>query len=708
MQLHRYYIRALVRILLVLCTFASCINDDFSDDSFGIGYSEGSTPYYLSLQLNFDTSVSSTRSIESGSHEEHEIGETGNYAILFDGGGNLFGIYPLVERLVSEHEDYEEDIKEGTYLRLLHVYPRNNKLPESCLVVLNANGDISSKIESYKDKIFSKTADEIMKEIWSVDEHTDPKTIGFADSDHEYFTMTNSIYMDGTNKKDVVSIKNKIYPTIKEALNNRTIVYVERMVAKFSFKEEENKDYYQIKVSNPASTSDEQVWLYNGYYNDEGDKDPEDSDDPGNLRTKNITELCRIKITGWGINALETESHFFKNIKSTNYFANWSSSDRYRSHWSEDPHYGDNYPWQYRYAVDKRNIGYYFDEKTKMAISPLRNYSYNQFVTESAGDGYSRDVYTPENTYGEDVLDVDYDNRTNLLAGTHLIVCAQLYVDKTVRDAEIGSDNIWLSGDFVPITFYRDRIGVYYKNPVDCLAELIKQFNHELKSQSTMRFKYYDWSGSTTSDPNDGITFTAKSTGDYQLYYNNERLTPSRVRQLFGSSILSKAHIKDGDGKLLPWVETWAENFSIKNSDGATLKIYNAEYDLYQDNINISNGKPAVESIRDANINDIKSMLFEWVGAIDHFNEGQMYYAEPVLHNAASNPDHADMTNLGDYGVVRNHWYKFTLQDIMRIGTPVDNPDEEIVPNRVKTNDQLNFKVEIPKWHEIETTVPVL
>lgn len=744
MLFNRHHIRAFWQALLVLLAFASCINDDFADDTTCVD-TDG-TPWYLGLQLQFDASESSTRAtgntFESGTHEEHKIGPKGNYVILFDGDGNLFGVYPLTMTVQDKvHNDTpDNEIREGDYLRLVHVYSRNGKLPESCLVVLNASDDFCKKLDEYDRKRFKATLSEVLEEVWYDDEkpldEKKPEDIGFADSEHKYFTMTNSIYLDGTDKKDVVSVKNNIYPTIQEAINKPTTVYVERMVAKMSFFKKgegartDEKGYYKLRDTwndsgdiRPDLTSDEQVWLYDGYDDSDNAKDPDDPNDLGNLKIKNITPYCRIQVTGWGFNALETESHFFKKIESKQYFDgySWSDATKYRSYWSEDPHYAESYPWQYRYAVDNRDIGHYSDVHNP---SPLKNYSYNEFYK---GLDVNEDVvYIPENTYGEDVLKADYDGRTNLLAGTHLIVCAELLIDKVALEKPKEGEIIIPGSEYRTIDLYRDRIGVYYKKQVDCLAELVRQFNHDLKSQSTMKFDYYDWTvnstDSKTTDEHDNTRLTAKCTGDYQLYYGDEVLTPAKVRELAGEAdiTLSTAYVKDGDGKLLPWTDGWINDLTIKNSKGDQLKIYAGDYDLAEEELKEHNnthnqGKDEFkyqklkEPVREtATTNDIKSLLLEWVGAIDYFNQGKMYYAAPVLHNAASDPKTANMQKLGHFGVVRNHWYKFTLTDILRLGTPVSEPEEPIVPNRVKTNDQLNLKVEIINWHEIGTTLPIL
>lgn len=56
---------------------------------------------------------------------------------------------------------------------------------------------------------------------------------------------------------------------------------------------------------------------------------------------------------------------------------------------------------------------------------------------------------------------------------------------------------------------------------------------------------------------------------------------------------------------------------------------------------------------------------------------GAMYYAIPVEHETT-----VDNTETGYYGVVRNHWYRLTVSNIIKVGHGVFDPDnEDIIPD---------------------------
>lgn len=739
MLLYRQYIKVFLLALFAFSTLASCVGDEMAADANANAISDD-TPLYLSIHIDLREGAVTNRATnannyEYGTSKEHAIGPTGNKIIFFDEDNNLYGVYHLGLRLDDETlerpgdaNQLEED-EEAVYKRVVHFFARNGKLPASFLLLLNGNEDICKKLEGYHNSNASKTFNEIISEIWvDSSENPNPQDIGFVDSNHSYFTMTTSMYYDGNELQAPVKLNKNIYKSLPEARANSIKTYVERMVAKFSFKEEKEGHFYQLEKT--GDTTEEQVWLFDGYDSKEGSLDPDDNEDVGILKTKDITELCKIEVTGWGINALETRSHLFKNTGTPDNY--WTDTKYKQYHWSADPHYDYNkdagnatwrYPWQYRSAVERKDIDYYSNVGY---TSPLKNYSYMQFVDETKGiygneDRFDRVVYTPENTYDPTLYmnekDATYlDMRTNLLAGTHLIICAEFLVDEGVKNAETGN-TIISTGNYAKIHLYRDRLNVYYKTKKECLAELIRQFNHDLKTQSIMKFHYYNWDPSS-HDPNDGKVFTFKSEEAFQLYEQNgsnyTRTTVKYFKDKFQNIPddldidLDKANVLNGDGKLVPWTDL-IDNWVIRKAetkDGTTSyiapKIYGENYDENNDET-----KTEVTDLDPTNV--LKSLLYEWVGAIDHFHYGKMYYAAPIMHNAVNKQEaNRSQNTLGDYGVVRNHWYKINLTDIVRIGTPVDVPMDPIVPNHVITNDQIHFKIDIPNWHEIESIVPIL
>ena len=80
--------------------------------------------------------------------------------------------------------------------------------------------------------------------------------------------------------------------------------------------------------------------------------------------------------------------------------------------------------------------------------------------------------------------------------------------------------------------------------------------------------------------------------------------------------------------------------------------------------------------------------------------EGMTYYYTPIRHLAQNK------TEMGYYGVVRNHSYRITINTISGFGTPVYNPDEIIDPVIPKdTETFLAARINVLSWRVVPSSV---
>lgn len=79
--------------------------------------------------------------------------------------------------------------------------------------------------------------------------------------------------------------------------------------------------------------------------------------------------------------------------------------------------------------------------------------------------------------------------------------------------------------------------------------------------------------------------------------------------------------------------------------------------------------------------------------------EGATYYYTPIKHLGTAG-------YLGEYGIVRNHSYQVTIQNIKGFGTPVYNPDQEIDP-MIPSDDNtyLAASVKVLSWRVVSSNV---
>lgn len=79
--------------------------------------------------------------------------------------------------------------------------------------------------------------------------------------------------------------------------------------------------------------------------------------------------------------------------------------------------------------------------------------------------------------------------------------------------------------------------------------------------------------------------------------------------------------------------------------------------------------------------------------------EGATYYYTPIKHLGTPG-------KLGEYGIVRNHSYQVTIQNIQGFGTPVYNPDQEIDPIVPSDNNTyLSASIKVLSWRVVSSNV---
>lgn len=79
--------------------------------------------------------------------------------------------------------------------------------------------------------------------------------------------------------------------------------------------------------------------------------------------------------------------------------------------------------------------------------------------------------------------------------------------------------------------------------------------------------------------------------------------------------------------------------------------------------------------------------------------DGDTYYYTPIKHLGTPG-------SLGEYGIVRNHSYQVTIQNIKGFGTPVYDPDKEIDPMIPSDNNTyLAASIKVLSWRVVSSTV---
>ena len=579
------------------------------------------------------------------------------------------------------------------------------------LVVLNASQAIRTKLNGLTN--YSDIMDIKMSETdAAADTPTDFLYLDAGST--RYFTMSSSMviktdengkYVDAaticnvkTDTKDEETVehptncklKDHLYKTKAEALRKPFCMYVERAQSKYTVlfkKKGDDNEYYldkadaqQVYTQFPVNSLTYEYSKVNS--EDNNDFNPKEeykslnyvkdytrstSVDNRNDVTVSTANGWKVNITGWGVNGLEKNEYLFKQIKSdVDYYTGWQSSAyAYRNFWAEDLNYNSgNYPDQYRESLNLTNEGLKKDTETAEWTSDatLNYFSFDKLNQKAPHQ------YSPENTFNTEAFgktDTDlteaFESKAYLRTGTHIIVNAQLLLQGfDLDDAYAAEKNIDAESGLVKTA--ADKLymnGIYwsenaYKNYV---AEYLAYWMLTEENQKIF-------------GPNDG-NFYVTDNGNYRLAdYRDFELKPAKI--------------KGGDG----WVYLFPTKELYTRTPGANptyTSIFSTEKDTEKYEV----------------------LAYEHQDLMaGHFKNGRMYYAVPIKHNnPTSGPKNPIST--GDFGAVRNHWYAFTVTTINSVGTPVDDPEQPIIPNVEPKTPGLGVEIRILDWHKISTEVDV-
>ena len=609
-----------------------------------------------------------------GTDFEHAVdlsGRSEHVIIFFDADWRYYG-YSLLEfdRMSAQGSTSEDFPHEAAYVGFLRPSDTHEiyAMPEYGVLLVNA-----FHVSDALDALAGDASAGIGDVLALVDASSGTHTPGRSGN---YFTMTSSAYLvkDGDGWKHSIAFridKEKVFDNRAQAVvSPAATAVVERMCAKFS-----------LHLSGTVGGKGTE-------YRPDGGRAQvivcEYIDGQPNYSNRNWT--C--SVTAWGINKSEPASYWFRNIISDEaadvssypfsygadinaagrpFFNGWNQPSFHRAKWAVDPHYASGvYPTQFRPAVDNPLTDYY----GRQDAPSLSYLSYNELSTDlSALDSEDGAVlYAAENTFPDTRLAGLWQHD---LAASEVVIGARMHIDR-IDESRPGYD------------LYRNRIGVFYPSVRDFAEYFISTVNMQLSSQSSMSYRYYDW---TDPDNNTGTQMRdfKLDYGDYRLYYLDKPLT---AEVMAGSSRCTMpATIENGDGKVIPWLNGMYIGRRAKNPE-----TYEEVGDIQR---------------LDIQPNAFKSLIYDWVGAFDHFCEGRMCYSVPIRYRASQEKveSNAYKPAVGDYGVVRNAWYTFVVDAINGLGTPVDDPGQAIIPYEASLENSILMDMHVLDWHRFSTDV---
>ena len=570
------------------------------------------------------------------------------------------------------------------------------------LVVLNADKTRLDELETKLDALADKTSavELVLSHLFEVDTD-DPESLAMAEDvdKKKYFTMTSTVYCDeDTNQVTVLTpLSGQIFfESEEEALRseNLTTFYVERVLAKFT-----------LLISN--KDGDKRFNEYDApiIVNGANKLKVRQEYAPADGLAKDVMTDWKINVVNWGLNGLEKNTYLIKRLLEPsagsypwtingNFYTGWNAPNLYRSYWGVDENYTEGfYPDQYRQALDVEGVeaatgnniysGDYAEAdglKRKEYTLIYKPYNAYQDLTENK--------YTLENTFDPVVLsEQDLSTKPWLRCGTHIIMTAQFIIDEIDKDIDLtGNQPGFITG--VKDKYFSN--GMYWSEKAlkeQAVATLMTNIYYNKKGDE---IKNVIGSGSvdfinTDEHPlDDDAPISASIDGGERKVLEHKDLATNADTYFE----FAPAFIKGGDG----WV-------TLKKKDNVTL---------YARYVNKESGTVDEQELSEE---QIVSYIYRFTNLAKHYKDGCMYYALPVRHNLESisfRNDPVTDVRTGDYGVVRNTWYRLTITSIQVPGTPVDDPDQPIIPNPEPDDKSLGVEVEVIPWRTVEIEVDQL
>ena len=633
--------------------------------------------------------------------------------------------------------------------------------PSQCLVILNGRPSrlnaLLAKAQADPDFNMKKFLEWVNKDFRDSDVANEGETLGLykSDSDNKYyFTMSNSVYKGDVTINDeeagtsttTKGIKNatqidpdKLKTTSDLAKQDPITVYVERIMSK-------------VEVGF-SGYDDAETETTTGYFADNMDNKfgfvytfGDDHETNSKWFDDKTTITLKALVTNWTINAVEYQTKLFKEIGDTwsitegqeTPFEYWNDESHHRSYWAIDTHYkwdgGTEYPTQYRSSFPKATSTRPYEDGRELfdnewtygesteekngndVMNP--NYpwalDYKSFDATSTKRAYK---YCLENTFESDPS-LTYQN---MIMGSHLLVKARLLSDAEYNELEEKEteaekvDDAILDKYIKDKYYYSDRYydeETYIKRQIAVINEVLGE-NVDLTVKNRKMWK----------DDNDGKIEDFEfenilgglwvKQGDKYLRVVSE-VNPEKDNEIAATDVfvIAPAYIVKGDGKVT--IALKDDNNNGKYGYGKQeVNLYYLKESKLDENgqpvekIEVEGSDEPQDNLIQFTRNQLVSLIYQVANTADCFKNGRMYYAVPIQHykakgNGGDYEIDYEENNTGDYGLVRNHWYKFNINTILKPGVPVHDPDQPIIPNYDEEDRYIGFEVIILPWHIVD------
>ena len=141
-----------------------------------------------------------------------------------------------------------------------------------------------------------------------------------------------------------------------------------------------------------------------------------------------------------------------------------------------------------------------------------------------------------------------------------------------------------------------------------------------------------------------------------------------------------------------------------------TIQLATAQGYVYD--ITADGGKGAYVPLTSAKLAEVNKQIWSQANTVEMFKDGLAFFYVPVRHLGfdATRAQHPNMddgkyvwenSEIGDYGIVRNHAYSMTINSITGLGTGLRDENQPIVPPKDEVNYYVAARLNILAWNVV-------
>ena len=201
-----------------------------------------------------------------------------------------------------------------------------------------------------------------------------------------------------------------------------------------------------------------------------------------------------------------------------------------------------------------------------------------------------------------------------------------------------------------------------YENVVENGAESVVEYTNENTSETSTKLLVTATISATTDS-------TSVDIFKYKGYYYTEEGLKNEIAEILKAKNL-KYTLNGVTG------DDWASHITVTHPTG------------------VKQWQGVISKTDDIEVTSEVADEIEKLEKVHWWNDGKCYFYVPVEHLG------------GLDGVVRNHWYKVTVNSVSGLGTPVANEEEPIDPEKIEDETYyVAAQVKILKWKVVSQSV---